>query len=721
MASKASTSSDSSDSSKSSNTPNRTKLPHAAESSLDADGQRKNTSRLIDRESSWLAFNQRVLTLAQDVKAPLLERLKFCAIFSANLDEFFEVRVAGLKDQAAAGVSVDDPQEKLTRISQRVAELFQLEAHIVRTELSPLLSTHGIEIVGWADIDPVNQAAMTLAFEDGIFPVLTPLAVDPGHPFPYISNKSLNLGVVIADGPHRRRFARVKVPPLLPRFIPIGSGDKLLPLEAFIAAHADMLFPGLTIIGAHCFRVTRNGDLSVDDSDAEDLLAAVETELRRRRFGRAVRLEVAADAPEDMIALLQDELELGDQDVFKVDGLIDLTSLWSVHGLARPDLKDDQWPALCPADFLPVDDENDADMFAAIREQDILVHHPYESFGASVEAFVRQAAADPSVLTIKMTLYRTSGNSPIARSLIEAAERGKQVAVLIELKARFDEQANITWARAMEEAGVHVAYGVVGLKTHTKVILVVRAEEQGLRRYCHLGTGNYNSSTARLYEDIGLFTADPQIGTDLTRLFNTLTGFGRAQTFDRLIVAPERMRDRVLELIRGEFPTDTRGPGRIVMKLNSLVDPGIIEGLYQASQAGVTVDLVVRGMCCLRPGVAGMSENIHVRSVLGRYLEHSRVYYFAHGTSNDNAESPAWFIGSADMMQRNLNRRVETLVPITAAHLVPKMEAIIETLLRPDVRSFVLHSDGSWEHVGSVDAQRERFGQVVAEANGSRR
>ncbi len=685
-------------------------------------------TRLINRESSWLAFNQRVLALASDPLVPLLERVKFVAIFSSNLDEFYEVRVAVLKDQVAAGVArgeKDDPAPQLVDISRRVAQLFDIQSAVLRDELQPLLRAAGIEIVSWSDLPDDAQSEMTAAFENGIFPVLTPLAVDPGHPFPYISNKSLNLGVLIRDASGEQRFARVKVPPLLPRFIPIGN-SKLLPLEDLVAAHVDQLFPGFTIESTHCFRVTRNADLSVDDSDAEDLLVAVETELRRRRFGRAVRLEVSAGTPTEIIDLLVDEMELSADDVFTVEGMLDLTSLWSLHSLNRPELKDDPWKPATPRAFA-ADEAGVVDIFGVIRTTDVLVHHPYDSFASTVEAFIRSAAKDPAVLTIKMTLYRTSRDSPIARALIAAAEAGKQVAVLIELKARFDEQANIAWARAMEEVGIHVAYGVVGLKTHAKVVLVVRAEEHGLRRYCHIGTGNYNSSTARLYEDLGLFTADPAVGADLTKLFNTLTGFGRAEQYESLVVAPKGMRDRIISLIRNEFPTSSRGPGRITLKLNSLVDEAIIEALYEASAQNVQIDLIIRGICCLRAGVPGLSDNIRVRSVIGRYLEHSRLFYFANGSGDGK---PLWMFGSADMMPRNLDRRVETLVPIVQPDLVKELDVIVESLLRPDVRVWEL-ADSTWvqrvEHVVDAgveptkDAQRLRHETFVKRLQASRR
>jgi polyphosphate kinase len=670
--------------------------------------------RFINRELSWIAFNERVLLLARQESSPLLERLKFCAIFSGNLDEFFEVRVAALKGQTAAGITARSadgltPAEQLQLINEGVRRLTQEQSRIVHSELLPALAAAGIEVVRFDDLDESTKKAMKGAFDEGIFPVLTPLAVDPGHPFPYISNKSLNLAIMLQDPvTGERRFARVKVPPLLPRFVPTGHGHQFILLEDLIASELGMLFPGMTVLGTHAFRVTRNADISTSDSDAEDLLSAVETELRRRRFGRAVRLEVSDGVSQEVLELLIEELELDPEDVTLTNNMLDLTALWALHRVPRSDLKDDNWVPVTQEPFVEVEDEP-FDMFASIRERDILVHHPYDSFATSVEEFVRQAALDPSVLTIKMTLYRTSGDSPIARSLIDAAERGKQVAVLIELQARFDEQANITWARKLEEVGVHVAYGVVGLKTHTKVALVVRAEPQGLRRYCHISTGNYNSSTARLYEDLSLFTADPALGADLTKLFNSLTGFGRDEEFDRLVVAPHHLRNRIVELIRGEYPTETRPAGRIIMKLNSLADSGIVSELYAASRAGVKIDLIVRGICCLLPGVEGMSENIQVRSILGRYLEHSRIYHFANG---EGTGRPIWLVGSADMMSRNLDRRVEALVSITQPDLVAEVSHLIETQLSDDIMVWELQSDASWLAAidpPRVDAQREMY------------
>ena len=675
----------------------------------------RDDSLYLNRELSWLDFNARVLALASDDSVALLERIKFCAIFSSNLDEFFEVRVAGLKDQQAAGVvarSLDGrrPHQQLQAISAAVATLVNAQAELLNTVLLPALAERDIDITSWEALESETQNSLRTIFDENIFPVLTPLAVDPGHPFPYISNLSLNLAAVVRDlTTGERRFARVKVPPLLSRFVDSGDGRRLLPLELLIAAELSALFPGMVIEGSYPFRVTRNADLTVAEGEADDLLAAVEMELRRRRFGRAVRLEVVSGMPDEVLALLREELELEHDDVTIVDGLIDLSGLWALYRHDRPELKDEPWVPVTRPPLAPVSGD-DTDLFAAMARGDVLVHHPYDSFTSSVERFIRQSALDPHVLTIKMTLYRTSGDSPVVRALIDAAERGTQVAVLVELKARFDEQANIAWARALEEAGVHVAYGVVGLKTHTKVAMVVRSEAEGLRRYCHVATGNYNSSTARMYEDIGLFSADRALGSDLTKLFNSLTGFARPGAYERLITAPTDMRGRMIELIDAEAPTDSRGPGRIVLKLNSLVDQPVIEALYRASNAGVSIDLIVRGVCCLRPGVVGLSENIRVRSIVGRFLEHSRIYHFANG---DGDGKPVWLIGSADMMPRNLDRRVEALVPIIDASAQQELREIIDVQLADDVLAWVLGPDASWtrcrqadpEH--PVDSQRE--------------
>lgn len=658
-------------------------------------------SRYLNRELSWLDFNARVLAMAADATVPVLERLKFCAIFASNLDEFFEVRVAGVKDQVAAKItqrSIDGlrPIEQIPLIGAAVRSLASRHGKIFRNELMATLQKNDISLVQWSTIPDADRVALDEMFLDGVFPVLTPLAVDPGHPFPYISNLSLNLAALVRNPETGdRRFARVKVPPLLPRFVALPDGQRWLALEELIAAHLGTLFPGMEIEGSYAFRVTRNADLTVDEEDAEDLLEAVETELRRRRFGRAVRLEVAHDMPAEVIRVLTEELELESDDVFTIDGPLDLTGLWSLISIDRPDLQSPPWTPKTPFAIQP-DADGKVDLFEVIRRGDLLLHHPYDSFQASVERFVEQAASDPDVLTIKLTLYRTSGDSPVVRSLIDAAERGKQVAALVELKARFDEQANIAWARKLEEAGVHVVYGLVGLKTHTKVALVVRSESGGLRRYAHVSTGNYNSTTARIYEDIGLFSSSPELGDDLIQLFNRLTGFSRPLGYSKLIVAPTGLRERVVDLIVNEMPNPTRGPGRIVMKMNSLVDQPVIEALYEASQAGVEIDLVIRGICCLRPGVTGMSENIRVRSVVGRFLEHSRIWRFEHGGPDGG---PVHLIGSADMMPRNLDRRVEAVVPVEDPRLQHRLDDVIDVLLSDNELAWSLDNTGTWTKV----------------------
>lgn len=660
---------------------------------------RSSPDRFINRELSWLDFNARVLALAEDPRVPLLERVKFIAIFGSNLDEFFQVRVAGLKDQVAArvsGVSSDGrtPSEQLALVHDRVGELLGHAETAFVDHLVPALAAAGVDIVDWADLGDVDRKDLTEVFVQRIFPVLTPLAVDPGHPFPYISDLSLNLAVsVVDDRDGLRRFARVKVPNLLPRFVTLADGQRLVPLEQVIAAHLDVLFPGMRIEGCSVFRVTRNADLTLEEEEADDLLAAVEIEVRRRRFGRAVRLELAADTDPEVRELLQRELDLDDDDIYETRAPVGLSGLFAVVDRDRPDLAD---PTFVPVtqNRLAGEDDGARQFFREIAAGDILLHHPYDSFSTSVEEFVRQAALDPRVLAIKLTLYRTSGDSSIIHSLIRAAERGKQVVALVELKARFDEEANIEWARELEKAGVHVVYGLVGLKTHTKTTLVVRNEPEGIRCYCHVGTGNYNPRTARLYEDLGLLTCDPDVGTDLTQLFNYLTGYGRDLDYRRLLVAPDHLRAGIASLIRSEIDATGRGR-RIVMKMNSLVDAAMIDLLYEASAAGVQVDLIIRGICRLRPGVPGLSENIRVRSIIGRYLEHSRIYHVAHGPDG----SGAWYIGSADLMPRNLDRRVEALVPVTAPELTARLAGLVDVLLADDSLAWELHPDGSWWHV----------------------
>ncbi len=664
------------------------------------DGER----RYLNRELSWLDFNSRVLALAEDPETPLLERVKFLAIFSQNLDEFFQVRVAGLKERVAAGVtrrSVDGmtASEQLDAILTRARALTVRADEVFLGSVCRSLAEVGIRFSSWSQLDEDDREWLTDEFQRRIFPVLTPLAVDPGHPFPYISTLSLNLGVIVGD-PHsgERRFARVKVPSLLPRFVVMPDGERFVPLEQVIAAHLDQLFPGMDVLDSVAFRVTRNADLTVEDEEADDLLAAIEMELRRRRFGKAVRLEVEDDISAEALELIRDELELTDGDVFAHAAPVDLGGLFAVYEVERPELKYPDFVPVTQRRLSPDEDEDERDIFAAIAGGDILVHHPYDSFVSSVEEFIRQAANDPKVLTIKLTLYRTSGDSPIVASLIRAAEQGKQVAALVELKARFDEERNIEWARRLEQAGVHVVYGLVGLKTHTKTCLVVRDEGDGVRRYCHIGTGNYNSKTARLYEDIGLLTMEPRIGADLSQLFNYLTGYARDVHYERLLCAPHSLRPGLVELIRRERAAPP-GTGHILMKMNSLVDADMIDELYAASADGVRIELVVRGICCLRAGVPGLSENIVVRSILGRYLEHSRIYRFANG---NGVGEPVHFMGSADLMPRNLDRRVEAMVPIEDPDLRHRIDEILAVSLADDTLAWRLDDD-AWRRVARHD------------------
>ncbi|HXA43787.1 MAG TPA: polyphosphate kinase 1 [Candidatus Solibacter sp.] len=665
--------------------------------------------RYINRELSWIDFNKRVLAQAEDVSVPLLERAKFLAIASQSLDEFFQVRVAGLTEQIGAGVGATSPDgmsaaEQLQHIRVGVEECVARQTAVFSNEIVPRLNDSGIRMVTAADLEGEDAAWLRRLFEDRIFPVLTPLAVDPAHPFPYISNLSLNLAVLVREpGKRKNRFARVKVPPLLPRFIVMPDGDRFIPVEQVIAAHLDSLFPGMKVVTHHPFRVTRNADLELEEDEADDLLAAIEIELRRhRRFADVVRLEVDRGMSDEILELLRRELEIGPDEVYVADGLLDLGALWTLHALDRPDLKDDPWVGTTQPRLALGANGRNANFFRVLREGDILVHHPYDSFATSVEAFVAQAARDPDVLAIKQTLYRTAGaEGGIIRSLIRAAEAGKQVVALVELKARGDEQANIGWARALEEAGVHVVYGLVGLKTHAKILLVVRQEEDAIRHYAHIGTGNYNAKTATVYEDLGLLTCDPAIGSDLTNLFNHLTGYSRQENWRRLLVAPGNLRASIGELIRAEAAHED---GRIVMKMNSLVDPEIIDTLYAASQSGATVELIVRGICCLRPGVSGLSENITVRSLVGRFLEHSRIYRFG-----SDARGAEFYIGSADMMPRNLDRRVEVVVPVIDEVLQARLDEILEASRRDDTMAWELDAEGAWQRVPTVtgfNAQR---------------
>jgi polyphosphate kinase len=651
-------------------------------------------SRFINREASWLDFDQRILALANQRSLPVLERAKFFAIFSDNLDEFFQVRVGSLKMRLAAGLPSSGPEEettqdRLTKINGRVKELGAERDTTFASQLVPDLAAAGIRLSDWDDLDAEDQRFLDELFDEQLFPVLTPLAVDPAHPFPYISNLSLNLAVVVrAPGELTRRVARVKVPQSLPRFYVLPDGERFVPLEQLIARHLSALFPGMEIIEHSPFRVTRNTDYDIDLEGGEDMVAAVESVLLRRRRSRiVVRLEVDPSMSEETRSLLMRELRIDEGDVDYTNGLLALGGLWSIAGLDRPELKQEPLKPVTQTRLLSVDDARPKDLFAVIRERDVLVQHPYDSFDTSVEAFIEGASRDPDVLAIKQTLYRTSAaETGIMKALIRAAGEGKQVVCIVELKARFDEEANIAWAQQLEDAGIHVAYGVVGLKTHAKLCLAVRREGRGIRRYAHIGTGNYNPETAAIYEDIGLFTADPAITDDVSDVFNLLTGYSRQQQFRSLLVAPTGLRAGLLELIRREAAPD----GRITMKLNSLVDPEIIDALYDASQAGAQIDLVVRSMCCLRQGVPGLSDGIRVRSIVGRFLEHSRIYRFGVGPG------ATYLLGSADLMERNLDRRVEVLTPIRDPELKGRLDEILSALLTDDVLAWELNGDGTW-------------------------
>ncbi len=661
--------------------------------------------RFTNREQSRLDFGARLLDLAEDDGVPLLERAKFLAIFSELLDEFYQIRVAALEDQVAAGVrtrSVDGlrPGEQLTMIRARVEELVRRQDHIFLDLIVPAFAQAGIRLSSWSSLDDDDRAHLVEVFQRQIYPVLTPLAVDPGHPFPYISNLSLNLVVEVHDpASGERRIARVKVPPTLPRFVVMPDGERFVPLEQVISAHLGSLFPGMTIGHHHAFRVTRNADLALEEDEADDLLVAIEMELRRRRFGKALRLEIEADMGQDLADLLANELEVGPDGVFRVSAPLDLSGLWGVYALDRPDLHGETWTPMTPP-RLATAAHDPSEFFALLRERDVLVHHPYDSFATSVEAFVAQAAEDPAVLGIKQTLYRTGGDSPIVNSLIQAAENGKQVAAIVELKARFDEEANIGWARALEEVGVHVVYGIVGLKTHSKTALVLRREDDGVRPYCHVGTGNYNSKTARIYEDIGLLTSDPDIGADVGELFNYLTGFSRHADYRQILVSPVTVRKRIMAMI--EEQADAGPSGRIVMKLNGLTDASMIDALYRASGAGVQIDLGVRGLCRLRPGIPELSEHIRVRSIVGSFLEHSRIYRFG-GAPADPAAGPGLplkiYIGSADLMGRNLDRRIEVVVPVHDPELQARLFEVLDLVFADETNAWELGPDRRWRRV----------------------
>ena len=673
--------------------------------------------RFLNRELSWLEFDARVLALAEDPSQRLLERLKFLAIYASNLDEFFQVRVAGLQEQRDAGVGPATPEgltpdEQLTGIRGRVAELCARADTLWADELRPALEKERLRIIDWADLDVSDREHLQVLFRERVFPVLTPLSVDPAHPFPYVSSLSLNLAALVRDpSSGERRFARVKVPPLLPRFVELADGERFVPIEQVIAAHLDMLFPGMEIVGHSVFRLTRDADFELEEDEGGDLLEAIESVLRRRLRGATpVRLEVDARASDEVHTLLMRELDLVSDEVYVVNGLLDPSALWSLYEQDRLELKDESWTPVTQPRLEGADD-----LFRVVSKGDLLVHHPYDSFETSVVAFIEQAARDPAVLAIKLALYRTSEESPIVQALVRAAEAGKQVVALVELQARFDERANITQARTLEQAGVHVVYGIVGLKTHAKVCLVVRREATGIRRYTHVGTGNYNPSTARLYEDVGLLSADPDLGADVSELFNLLTGYSRQRRYRRLLVAPTTLKARLTELIREEAAA---GDGSIVLKMNSLGDPEMIEALYEASQAGVRVDLSVRGICCLRPGVPGLSESIRVRSIVGRFLEHSRIFRFGN-----RERGFTHFIGSADLMPRNLDRRVEVTVPVLDPQLTTRLDEILEAGWEDDTLAWELDAGGSWTKVPTergANAQ-ERLMQIALErASGQR-
>ena len=657
-------------------------------------------NRYLDRELSWLAFNQRVLELAEDPTLPVLERANFLAIFASNLDEFFMVRVAGLKRRIVTGLAVPtnvgrSPQEVLADISADAHALQLRHADAWTSQVRPALAEAGIEVASWENLEDDERARLSEYFQAQVFPVLMPLAVDPAHPFPYISGLSLNLAIRIRNArTGRQEFARLKVPPMLPRFVDVSrSGDtvRYLPLEDLMANHLEDLFPGMEILDHHAFRLTRNEDVVVEEDETENLIQALEAELLRRRFGPPIRLEVGDDMDALTLDLLISELDITAAEVYRLPGALDLRGLFDLAKIKRPDLHYPPHVPTTPVAFAPAEQNGRADIFAAIRSADVLVHHPYESFATSVQAFLEQAAKDPHVLAIKQTLYRTSGDSPIVQSLIDAAEAGKQVLALVEVKARFDEAANIVWARKLEKAGVHVVYGLVGLKTHCKLALVIREEEGMLRSYSHIGTGNYNPKTSRIYEDFGLFTTDEQVGRDLTRLFNELSGYAIEKKFKRLLVAPLHLRKGLLRLIDKERRNAAAGKASgIRIKVNSMVDEQIIDALYRASQDGVPVEVWVRGICSLKPGVPGMSENIVVRSILGRYLEHSRLFMFHNGGDTQV------YIGSADMMHRNLDRRVEALVRVVAPTHLRELTDLFDLAMSDLTSSWWLGPEGEW-------------------------
>jgi polyphosphate kinase len=681
--------------------------------------------RFLDRELSWLAFNQRVLELAEDPALPLLERANFLAIFASNLDEFFMVRVAGLKRRIATGIAVPTnvgraPLDVLADVGARAHVLQERHARAFR-DLKPALDEAGIHVENWSDLDEHDRVTLDETFSSQIFPVLMPLAVDPAHPFPYISGLSLNLSIRVRNPKNgKEEFARLKMPTNLPRFVKLPDDERgllrYIPLEDLVSNHLEELFPGMEVLEHHEFRVTRNEDVEVDEDESENLLQALEKELQRRRFGPPIRLEITDDMDDLTLELLMSELQITEQEVYRLPAPLDLSGLFEVTRIDRPALKYPRHVPTTSVSLLPTEPTEKPDVFASIARGDILLHHPYESFSTSVQAFLEQAASDPNVLAIKQTLYRTSGDSPIVEALIAAAESGKAVLALVEIKARFDEEANIAWARKLEKAGVHVVYGLVGLKTHSKLALVIRQEGGRLVHYSHIGTGNYNPKTSRIYEDLGLLTSDDQVGKDLTRLFNELSGYAIEKKFKRLFVAPRYLRKGLLKEIQREIDNARDGKSAgIRIKVNSMVDEQIIDGLYRASQAGVPVDVWVRGICSLRPGVEGLSENIRVRSVLGRYLEHSRIFAF------ENDGDPQVFIGSADMMHRNLDRRVEAIVRLVRPEHLAEIDQMWDLAMSAETSSWWLGADGEWtrhdrDEAGEplVDLQNELMRQIGA-------
>jgi polyphosphate kinase len=656
----------------------------------------------LARQLSDLDFNDRLLDLVDDDRIPLLERVKFLILFSERIDEFFQVQVAGLKRQVVAGIRTRSPNgrtpdELLGDVRGSLRRMVARSESLLTDTLVPALGTAQIELLGWSDLGPADREHLHEVFDRLILPVVTPLTVDPSHPFPYISNLSLNVGVEVRDPDDDAvRFARVKVPPNVPRLLPLPGGDRFVPLEQVLVAYLGELFPGMEMGPPCVFRVTRDADLALDDDAADDLLLALQEELRRRRFLPVIRLEIDANFSSEPVARLTADLGLEPDDVYRYQGPLGLGCLWAVHGIDRPELHDEPWTPLVPPVFVPVERDEGVTIFSVLDRQDVLVHHPYDSFSASVEELLDEASSDPHVLAIKQCLYRTSGDSAVVAALVRAAERGKQVAVLVEVTARFDEEANIGWARALEEAGAHVIYGLMGLKTHAKTTLVVRQEGETVRRYCHVGTGNYNPKTARMYEDLGVLSSRPELGADVTRFFNYITGFSQPPDYLELVTSPAGIRDRVIECIDAEA---AHGPeGRVVIKVNGLDDIPVIDALYRASQAGVPVDLIVRGICCLRPGVPGLSETITVRSIVGRFLEHSRILRFG----GDHGRPAVHYIGSADLRRRNLDRRVEAMIPVADEAAVTQLDDILALNLADDMQSWSLAADGTWHRVPTV-------------------